>query len=175
MYRRMKIHLCMKFFFRLTNFGKEYQAWQEIKSSLDDWGKSATHYARQTLLLANEQKKCTWTLLGKHYTRDQLHAKGIHKECNYLDLFEAPQLRRQTPVLLERYASIDMILIGPDDEVDETEVTSVYYPVELRPERKYSLTPEAKYRSSAATPASASTITWSGSPNSSNYDDSSDD
>ena len=52
-----------------------------------------------------------------------------------------------------------MIFLEPDDEVDETEVTSVYYPVELRPERKYSLTPEAKYRSSAATPASASTIT----------------
>lgn len=44
-------------------------------------------YARQTLLHEKEQKKRSWTLLRKHYSRKQLSAKGIKKEYDYLELF----------------------------------------------------------------------------------------
>ena len=41
--------------------------------------------ARQALLVAKEEKRRSWVLLRKHYTRKQLHEKGIEKEYDYID------------------------------------------------------------------------------------------
>ena len=51
------------------------------------------NYARQALLYEKEQKKRSWTLLRKHYTRKQLLAKGIKTKYDYLEQFEVPQFK----------------------------------------------------------------------------------
>jgi hypothetical protein len=130
------------------------------------------NYARQALLYEKEQKKRSWTLLRKHYSRKQLSAKGIEKEYDYLELFEVPRIRRQTPVLPQRSTSTDLLFVEPDDELEDTAGTFIYKPDEPR-----AATPEADPEAHAATPtpASASTIARSASSNSLRTEDSSDE
>jgi hypothetical protein len=117
------------------------------------------NHTRQILLYEKEAKKRSYTLLRQHYSRKQLHAKGIKKEYDYLDLIAVPRVRRQTPVLPQRSASTDLLFVEPDDEISDTAGTLIYKPDVHRTKSS---------RAHAATPASASTI-----PRSSDSDSSS--
>jgi hypothetical protein len=130
------------------------------------------NYARQALLYEKEQKKHSWTLLRKHYSRKQLSAKGIEKYYDYLEMFEVPRIRRQTPVLPQCSASTDLLFVEPDDVLEDTTCTLIF-----KPDAPRAATPEADSKAHAASPttASASTIARSASPNSSSSVDSSDE
>ena len=71
------------------------------------------------------------------------------KDYDYLDLLAVPRIRRQTPVLPGRSASIDLLFVGHDDEIEDTAGTLIYKP---------DARPDSSSRAHASTPASASTI-----------------
>lgn len=50
--------------------------------------------ARQALLVVKEEKKRSRVLLPKLYTKEQLKAKGIEKEYDYIDTFETDCMRK---------------------------------------------------------------------------------
>src|SRR5215216_6776218 len=87
------------------------------------------------------------------------------KEYDYLELFEVPCNRRQTPVLPQCSASTDLLFVEPDDILEDIAGTLIF-----KPDAPSSATPEANPEAKAASPnpASASTIARSASPNSSN-------
>jgi hypothetical protein len=117
------------------------------------------NHTRQILLYEKEAKNHSWTLLRQHYSRKQLHAKGIKKEYDYLELIVVPRVRRQTPVLPQHSASTDLLFVGHDDEISDTACSLIYKPDVHRTKPS---------RAHAATPAFASTI-----PRSSDSDSSS--
>ena len=68
---------------------------------------------RQALLVAEEDKKCSWLLLQKFYTRDQLKSKGFEKMYRNIDAFETDRRHRDTPVLPARTSSTDLLFLEP--------------------------------------------------------------
>jgi hypothetical protein len=90
------------------------------------------NYTRQALLHVKELQDRSWILLRKHYSRSQLKHKGIEKDHDYLNMFEVPRIRRQTPVLPQRSASTDLLFVEPGDEIEDTIGSLVYKPLAPR-------------------------------------------